>query len=85
MKHFYYRALNVISNWLNDVEFTYSDDVSKIRTEAPFKGIVLEGEEPIKVSPGVYLMRGYHVDNKRIVRYNCSVIGKRVVIEPYVS
>lgn len=83
MKEFYYRLLNLISNWYNGVEFIYSDDIALIRERAPHLGIILDAEEPIQVSPGVYLIRGHYIGGKRMCRYNCSVVGDEVIIEAY--
>ena len=75
------RLLNVISNWWHMEEFTFDDDVIQIRAEAPMRGVTLTADEPIKMSPGVYVFRGYTTDDLRERRYYCTVLGDRTVIE----
>jgi len=77
----YYRFLNVVENNWKMNEFTFNEDVIQIRNEAPHRGVRLTGDEPIKMSPGVYVFRGHTLDNYRERRYYCTVLGDRTVIE----
>ena len=75
------RLLNVISNWWHMEEFTFNNDIIQIRHEAPLRGVILSGDEPILMSPGVYVFRGSTLDDRRERRYYCTVLGDRTVIE----
>ena len=77
-----YRLLNLISKWWHlEMDVSVNDDVQSIRHIAPFRGIILDADEPVEMSPGVYLMWGHRIDERRMRRYTCSVLGNRVLIE----
>lgn len=79
---FRFRLLNLISKWWRfEMGFAAGDDVQKIRDEAPLRGIILDAEEPVEVSPAVYLMWGHYIGKQRMMRYTCSVLGNRIIIE----
>ena len=63
------------------MDVTVDDDVQRIRNEAPQRGIILDADLPIEVSPGVYVIWGHPIDNQRMFRYTCSVLGNRIIIE----
>ena len=80
--HFIFRMLNVTSKWWTfEMGFAAGDDLEKIRNEAPLRGIILDAEEPVEVSPAVYLMWGHPIGEQRMMRYTCSVLGNRIIIE----
>ena len=57
------------------------DDIQKIRNAAPSRHIILDADEPIEVSPGVYVMWGHYIGGQRMLRYTCTVVGDKVIIE----
>ena len=78
---YFRRLLNKLNNWWRMEEFTFNGDIALIRHEAPMRGIRLDAEEPIEMSPGVYVFSGNIAG--RMVRYICSVVGDNILIEPY--
>ena len=75
------RLLNRFSNWWNMEEFTYNDDIAMIRHEAPFRGLILDADEPLCVSPDVYLFNAYELDTKRQLRFRATVLRGNVIFE----
>ena len=75
------KLLNVFTNMWHEMEFTYDKDIKLIREQAPFRRIILSGEEPIQMSPGVYVFKGTHLDDRRERRYYGAVAGDRVILE----
>ena len=62
-------------------DVTFNGDIAQIRHEAPFRGIRLDADEPVEMSPGVYVFGGSI--GGRMVRYTGSVIGDNIIIELY--
>ena len=75
------RILNVFNNLWQEMEYTYNDDIAVIRHEAPLRRIILSAEEPIQMSPGVYVFKGTSLDERRERRYYGAVAGDRVILE----
>ena len=82
MRHFLKRLINVVKVTVLDEGIVFTDDVSKIRNEAPKQHIILDADDPREVSPGVYMFWGHYIGGQRMMRYNCTVLGDRILIEP---
>ena len=56
-------------------------DVMKIRNCAPFHNLILGAEEPVRVSPGVYVFNGVTIGETRVRRYRAWLDDKSAHIE----
>ena len=86
MIQFIYRILNKIEYLWKGQEFIMfhsEPDLVRIRNEVPLHSLIMDVDDPVRVSPGVYMFKAYNLVEKLHKRYIGVILGNEVVIEDF--
>ena len=86
MMWLFHRIKNKIEYIIKGEEFVmfYNEtDLTRIRNYIPLLSLIMDAEDPVRLSPGVYVFSAFNpVDGLR-KRYKGVILGEKIIVEDY--
>lgn len=63
--------------------FYNESDLVRIRNYSPHYNLIMDADDPVRVSAGVYLFKAFDLSTRLYKRYKGVIMGNEITIEDY--